>query len=57
MKRGGHCLEYVNIFLIILGLLFFLLVVPCMTVWGIVTGRLDIETLEPVLVQEQDDNG
>lgn len=33
--------------IILAGLLFFLLAVPAVTAWGVITGQLDIETLEP----------
>lgn len=39
--------------LITFGMVFYFLIVPCVVAYGVITGRLDIETLEPSAVQEQ----
>lgn len=39
--------------IIFVGLMFFLIVIPAVTAWGVVTGRLEIETLDPVSCNEQ----
>jgi len=34
--------------IIFIGLVFFVFAAPAVTAWGVVTGRLDIQTLEPI---------
>lgn len=52
MKRkeiGGHIL----IGIICFGVIFWIIIMPIVMVYGIISGKLDIETLEPANVQEQ----
>lgn len=46
-------MEWILAGIILAVLSFFLLIVPAVTAWGIITGRLDIETLEPAGVEER----
>ena len=46
-------LELFVITIMVLGFIFFFVVAPFVTAWGVATGRLNIETLEPVSVQER----
>ena len=45
--------EYVLIGIISFGLLFWFIIMPIVVAYGVISGRLDIETLEPVKVYEQ----
>ncbi len=46
-------MDWILAAIILAVLSFFLLAVPAVTAWGVITGRLNIETLEPVGVEEQ----
>lgn len=63
LKSSKHSLKVRNdigkwilFWIIALGLVFFLLVVPCTVAYGVCTDRLDIETLEPVSAPEKFQN-
>lgn len=53
LKIRSDKAEWFLFWIIVLGLVFYLLIVPCAAAYGVITGRLDIETLEPSAVQEQ----
>ena len=40
--------EWFLIGIITFGLIFFMLIAPCAVAYGVVTGQVDIETLDPV---------
>lgn len=48
-ERGEHIL----IGIICFGLIFWIIIMPIVMAYGIISGKLDIETLEPANVQEQ----
>lgn len=54
--KSQNILEGIQIGVMIIGIILFFVVMPVVVTWGVVTGRLDIETLEPVSVQEQIDS-
>lgn len=47
-KRHSNSGELFLIGIITFGLIFFMLIAPCAVAYGVVTGQIDIETLEPV---------
>lgn len=47
---GGWILFWIIVF----GLVFYLLVAPCAVAYGVITGQLDIETLNPVGVEQSE---
>lgn len=53
LKTQNDKAEWFLFWIIVFGLGFYLLIVPCAVAYGVITGRLDIETLEPTEVQEQ----
>ncbi len=55
--RSKNRSDWIFAGIILAGLVFFLLIVPGVTAWGVVTGRLEIETLEPVIRYEQIQEG
>lgn len=47
-KSHSNAGELFLIGIITFGLIFFMLIAPCAVAYGVVTGQIDIETLEPV---------
>ena len=47
-KRHSDAGEWFLIGIIAFGLIFFMLIAPCAVAYGVVTGQVDIETLDPV---------
>lgn len=45
--KGQDRLEKAVFVIICIGLIFFLLAAPAVTAWGVITGRLDVKTVEP----------
>ena len=43
--------------IICIGLVFFFLIAPVVIAWGTITGRLDIETMEPAGAGRQEEFG
>ena len=48
MKRLDRVLEGIIVLVMIVGMLFFFVVAPLITAWGVATGRIDVVSLEPV---------
>ena len=47
-KKHSDACEWFLIGIIAFGLIFFMLIAPCAVAYGVVTGQVDIETLDPV---------
>lgn len=44
---------YILVGIICFGLIFWIIIMPIAVTYGIISGKLDIKTLEPISVQEQ----
>ena len=53
-KRHSDAGEWFLIGIITFGLIFFMLIAPCAVAYGVVTGHVDIETLDPAWTEKSE---
>lgn len=47
-KDSNNIGEYILIGVILFGLIFFMFIAPCAVAYGVISGQVNIETLEPI---------